>query len=873
MGAVTEYLKNLIAQQVEANRLVVWFDPERHYGRVAEALDIPDTTVACYDGSFFALRRRIDTLLAGHEPPRLVVYLPMLEEESQDALVELTVIGAVMKPGQHPWQRNTRLSVVARSALRPILGEEAVASVEKQIDAGQLSLRDLDRLAEDKGGKGVISILFGTGDPKQIATAFLIADSGSKLFKGIVKRNALEELESLLGEAFEVDLPVGQGVESCRAALARHILTSAFIEDLAGDVPGPLATVTVAKSEGARRACQSVARGLRSRSDTRAAYVQWSHNVGSGLGLSAIPFTLEQLLSTEAFLSTEDAVQAMVEQSLLSGATQELVDLARTRQSGFWAEEVPETQARWALIAVAGQLLVEAERVGKEIGPHATGAAELVHSYASGERPWCLMDTYHRRMERHCQNLNFLGEAHLETLEKLVVRARQRYSKVADALALRFTAALQDGGFRVPGVRRQVEVYYSEVGPLVQETKVAYVLVDALRYEMGRELASALAEDFDVDLKCAVAAAPTITEVGMAALMPKADQGATLIPGDKGKIALKIGETMLKDRASRVKYLAEAAGVQAFATKLDDLLVGPSKRIREAIEAAQLVLVTSQEIDGICESDNILLARRMMDDIIYLLQKACRSLAGLGVGAIVLASDHGHIFGEEVASDMKIDSPGGDAVDLHRRVWVGRGGSADQTFLRASVAELGFRKPPGSGYGEDTALEIATPLGFGVFKTPGGSRAYFHGGLSLQELIIPVMRLTPKAKHEEALAGDIQWELRPGSAKLTTRFFSVQIRGHVASLLSVSLPKVRVEIREGKECVSNPVAASYGFEDSTGAVEMKMSQGGTISVEPNSVTLNIIKVPSRKTVSVHLLDAGSGRELARLNDVEVAISI
>jgi hypothetical protein len=873
MGAVTEYLKNLIAKQVEVNRMVVWFDPERHYCDVANGMDIPNTTVACYQDSFFELRQRIDSLLGGIEPPRLVVYVPMREEESQYALVELTVSGVVVKPGQSPWQRNTRLSVIARNALKPILGEEAVDSIEKQVDAGQLSLHDLDTIAEDRGGKGIVSILFGTGDARQIALAFLNADAESKLYKEIVERGVMGEIASLLGEEFEVDFPVGDGPGTCQVHFARHILSTAFVADLAGDVPSPLATVAVAEGKNARRACQEVARAWRSHSDMRTTYIECSYEVEKDLGLSEVPFTLQQLSCTQAFLGTERSLQRIVEQGLLSSVTPDLLNLAMARKSGFWAEQVPEIQARWALIVVAGQVLAEADRVESEIRSEGARAADMIRSYASSECPWCLMDTYHRRMERHYQNLDFLGKGHLEALEKLVIRARQRYVKVGDELAQRFTKALQESSFKVPGVLRQAEVYGSEVAPLVGETKVAYILVDALRFEMGRELISGLSQDFNVEIKYAVAAVPTITEIGMAALMPRADQETTLIVIDKGRLALQIGEAVLKDRASRIKYLSDVVGMKVSEMRLDDLLVGPSKKTRDDVEAADFILVTSQEIDVVCERDNILLARRMMNDIAHFLQKACHVLVNLGVKAIVLTADHGYLFGEEVASDMKIDPPGGDTIDLGRRVWVGRGGSASDSFVRLSANDVGPGKRPLSSGKHNTDLEIAVPRGFGVFKVGGGSRAYFHGGVSLQELIVPVINLTPKTTPELVESKNIQWELEPGSAKITTRLFSVKVCGHVSHLFSASLPAIRVEIREGRETISNPVDALYGFDDATGAVEMRKPSDRGMSIEPNTVTLHLTRIPSRKRVTVHLLDAGSGRELARLDDIEVAIAI
>ena len=45
----------------------------------------------------------------------------------------------------------------------------------------------------------------------------------------------------------------------------------------------------------------------------------------------------------------------------------------------------------------------------------------------------------------------------------------------------------------------------------------------------------------------------------------------------------------------------------------------------------------------------------------------------------------------------------------------------------------------------ESDLDIATPWTFACFKSKGGARAYFHGGLSPQELIIPVVAMTPTA--------------------------------------------------------------------------------------------------------------------------------
>lgn len=134
-NVVTEYLFQLIAKQVKDHQLVVWYDPEQAYVEAAANLSLPKTMVVRYDGSFFQLRCEIDHLMNDQQPPRLVVYVPTERAQTHHALVELEAAGIIMQPGQQPPNRNTRLAIVGRNALRPIVGDETAAEVEKQIES------------------------------------------------------------------------------------------------------------------------------------------------------------------------------------------------------------------------------------------------------------------------------------------------------------------------------------------------------------------------------------------------------------------------------------------------------------------------------------------------------------------------------------------------------------------------------------------------------------------------------------------------------------------------------------------------------------------------------------------------------------------
>jgi len=527
MGIVTDYIRNLIAKQVNDHGLVLWYDPERHYAGIADELSLPDTNVARYADSFFALRHEIEPLMGGTQPPSLVIYVPLEPEQTHHALIEAEVAGVVVKPGQQPPTRNTRLSLAARNALKPLLGEETAAAIEKQVEAGMLTLADLDRLGERGEGisKGAVSVIFGTSNPQDLALALLSSKGHDK---EIVAKKVQDEIAVLMRGEFEIDLPAGRTIDEWRAQLARHLLATDLLAALAGEVPAQLKTVKVAAKPAAREACVALARKWRLMRDLGKSYIEYASRVENELGLGAIRLTRKRIAEAETFLAIERKLQYGIEGELLQQASEPLVELARRRQSSFWAEQIPEVQARWALIAAAGQLLLEAGRIESEIKASAFDAETIFNCYTDAERPWSALDTHHRHMERRYHNFDFNLDERDEALEQLITRARQRYMEVASMIAERFLRRYQEGKFALGKALRQTRIFEMKVQPKLAEGKTAYVWVDALRYEMARELAESLQSEFDVELQPALASVPTITEIGMAALLPTAQHAIRL---------------------------------------------------------------------------------------------------------------------------------------------------------------------------------------------------------------------------------------------------------------------------------------------------------------------------------------------------------
>ena len=878
MGAVSEHLVVLVKRQVDEHRLVVWFDPEADYAKFVSELNLPGMVIEAYNGSFFELRHRLEPLLgaAVDTPPRLLVYVPLSEEATHNALIELTEPGVVLRPGSHSRNRNTRLATVARAALSTVLSADELQQAEKKAMAGTFTLADLDDLSETRSG--VLSVIFDASYPQDVALKFL---SGSNYDAQIKEKEAIPNLVLNFATSFGSDPAVQASCTKIRESLARHLLMTEFGHTLSGPLPPDLSSVSIARGEQAE-ACVDLVHVWRNRRDLRDSYAQHADRVEREMGLDRMGFGLEQVRGCHTFAAVETDLQSAVESYALEASGwedaefEDLMRLIGERLGGFWSswpERYPDVQPRWRLVQPAIEVIHTADQIDHGLKHTAYGPVDMLQRYVGepdAESAWCAMDTHHRRFEVRDFNYYAPGGRD-ESLDKLVNRTRQRYMGAASQLSERFLDVLQKDKFELPGLRRQLATFSKHVEPHVKNgKKTAYVLVDALRYEMARELFSELKGEHEVDLSVAVGTVPTITEIGMAALMPGAESGARVVSVSKGKLGLEVGGTVLSDRKSRIDQLkkwSDERSVKMYETKVNNVFTASRKsKVAASIRDADLVLVTSQEIDEQGESDGGPTARLFMDEVLRLIPRAITALADMGCERIVLASDHGYIFADELDSDTKIDPPGGKTQDLHRRVWIGVGGSADNSFCRMPLSRMGLSDD----------LEVAVPWGLGAFRVPGGASAYFHGGMSPQELAIPVLTLIPtQTTASAAPSADIEWDIRLGSRSISTRVISVRVGGRSASLLDPTLPRCRLEVRVGDNVVSETVVAAYDYSETAQDFGLALKEDGEI--DDNAVTLVVDPEahPGARegTASVHLLDSTTGRDLDHLDGVEVSIPV
>lgn len=435
-------------------------------------------------------------------------------------------------------------------------------------------------------------------------------------------------------------------------------------------------------------------------------------------------------------------------------------------------------------------------------------AKKWVEGYAQ-TGAWFEVDRAQRHMEAWLASMNEEPEA---PLEQALGQLRRTYEDLLNDMATGFTKALSDCGWSVDGVLHQTDVYPTRVQSA--GGRVAYFFVDAMRYEMAADLVSRLDGVEELSLVPAVAALPSITPVGMAALLPGASSSFSVVE-HKGKLASQIGETTMSQVSDRLRHL-KAVRPDVVDFTLDDLLQKRPSDVQKKLGDTQLVTVRSQEIDAFGEGGHTLAARQVMNSVIDNLVRAIRKLSKLGVQSFVISADHGHQFSLRKEEDMQIDNPGGETVDLHRRCWIGHGGQTTAASLRVSSASLGY----------SSGLDFIFPKGVAVFRA-GGDLNFHHGGTSLQEMVVPVIsfRMATRTAPEAEAAGV---RLTGYPEQLTNRTFGLQVELLPGLFTQDEVPVRLILLAEGQEVGRAGMAIDAKFDGVRGVVHL--SPGKQISV-------------------------------------------
>ena len=489
------------------------------------------------------------------------------------------------------------------------------------------------------------------------------------------------------------------------------------------------------------------------------------------LNLPELCRALDDLGQRETFPFEERAVLNRTLQALTGGQLDTARQLVARHKTSVWRGQA-DSQAHWQLMHAALTLVQACDDLERGLPDHSRSMAALLDHYVATLRE---ADRLQREFEEAAgDQVDAQG-----LLDGAVRHARGRYRQLAERVQAVLMKHVESTPWPPAGRLLNTEVFDRfAAGPLAEQgRRVAYLMVDALRYELGVTLERLLADDGPVVLHAACAQLPTVTPVGLASLLPGAAssaaglvlavQGDALVPLLAGQPVAAVPQRMEAFRKAYGDRFAEA--------RLDDFARG-----RATVQAAvDLLVLRSTEIDAQLESSPET-ALALVPTTLRMIRVALHKLRGLGFTDAVIATDHGFFLNAQAeAGDVCTKPTGNWPVIAHDRMALGAGaglgaglGRPDSHNLVLAADRLGIKA---QGF-----TEVALPRSLAPYRA---GHLYFHGGLSLQEAVVPVLvaRLQRADAHDQAQAS-VQLSYKNGAKRITT-----QVPVFDLSLVSVGL--------------------------------------------------------------------------------------
>ena len=760
-------IKRFIQEEVLLPRIkkagvLVVYDPDRRYRELCNELaDEKRVVVDATESSIESREQAMVALQAFGQPgtklESLLVYVPARrpltdEEKQQDPFATYGAIGAVFPDGDGDEYQSLCLKAKADhgTEIRRIFADNPNPPFDV-IDAvgGGAGWPNLQALLKVESAR---DILFALLAPTQRQLENLKSTDA-----WVTEARML--FESTLGLRLKTK---GKNWSPVADELWRFLLFSEFVFDLPGGLPDALADVPRAALE-ARPLVEDLSERLRDSAVNQPLYIERAESVETELGVCEACAAYLDLGVRDTFPFEERSFFAQAVNALKRDNTDRLRQLLGHHTKSVWIGR-GENQAQWQLIQAAANLVQACEDADRQLPEHARSQTALIDFYTTSLRE---IDRLQREFEQAERDLLIKQDG----VDEVVPHARAAYRKLVDKVQGLFVRHLEQSGWPPAGRLANADVFDKLIAPKLQESgrRVAVLLIDALRYELGVELQKQLADDAQVEVQAAFAQLPSITPVGMASLLPGAGAELKLIrKGDQMVVAL--GDQALPQVTQRMDVLRKRYGDRFTEMALSDFVRG-----KPTIPAAtELLVLRSTTIDQHMESTPEM-ALRLIHESLKSIRVAIHKLRGLGFKDAFVVTDHGFYLNTATEAGDVCAKPQGNWLNMHERMLLGDG-SADAASVVLPASQLGIR---------GDFAQIACPRAMVPYRA---GEWYFHGGASLQEAVVPVIALRLQAAAQRmAQVPAITLSYKRGAKKVTTRLPVVELNVESGDLFNREL--------------------------------------------------------------------------------------
>ncbi len=716
---IRDFLKERFRKRLEQSACVVFYDPEERFRELV--LDLEDSECRVIDGSYSTILSREQAMdgwrrLAEESDPLryMAIYLPIPKPRSRIERQRDPYQAFAIGGSEFPYDDEDTFQALCRQAK-----SDFQAHVDLLFQAGAPDFDMVDAVDDAANWPKLVPLLKAESAVEIIAA--LLSPTASQ-------RQALDKDESwtpdfkkfakvALGYKLETESPKWWAV---RKELAGYLLFTEFVQSHSGDLPPGIRDVPRAESSYADlifRICDRLRTSEKHQKD----YIEMANAVASELSLESHCEHIADFGGRGTFLFEESAFFRQFIDAVEKGDLERAREIVSFRMSSVWAREA-EILILWTISERGLELCSQVEEMAAEWKKRADSLSSLFSYYTERLRR---LDTVHRIFEQA------VNDAHGEPgiVAGFVEMTRQRYLKLVEEVQECFIALVEKEGWPPAGCLKQTQVFEKLLAPKLEgEERIAFIIVDSLRYELAVEFQLRLAEVYPVELHAAAAQLPASSRVGAAALMPGAE-GRLRLARKNGDIFPYIKDRKIKGPSDQLKAFQSLYGDRCAMMDLSRFI---RKKKLDSFDALQLLILKTQNMDdlGTDAARNI---ARHIPTILKEMPAAIGKLKQLGFQHVVLASDHGFILPDGKEAGDYVPRPDGDWIEVKDRYLLGNG-SADIGAVAFDAEHVGIK-------GEVDALVV--PRSFGTFSliTP-----FVHGGLSLQESVIPVLSVDARPK-------------------------------------------------------------------------------------------------------------------------------
>jgi hypothetical protein len=443
-------------------------------------------------------------------------------------------------------------------------------------------------------------------------------------------------------------------------------------------------------------------------SEGRGAWDRWIEEVETkldlttwALGRQGLSFGFPHLVR----LRWDEIRQAFDEAAAKASATVEFVK----QHTDLIAKEAEYARAAttpigaWSLLSDLGKFVTSCGEAAKAAAK-TSEIAEIARLYVQ------------RAREIELQHIRLRSRAEEENLPSVARAADRSYAGYANVLNTQFFNGIAGAGtIAIPGIPPVTSRLEKNVWK--GKGKRAVVIVDALRYDCALALEESL-RGHEVEVEPVMAMLPTVTAVGMTALMPLGKATVALDLKDNS-LQPRVEGTDTSNRTNRLSFLKEFGAVCRDIAELE----GASEPLDDLGDL--LVVSGHDEVDHIGHGEAQTLIRHLQLELDRL-ARLVRKLHRWGYESVHVITDHGFILLDEaqLAPEVPCEK---DWCYVRKERFAMVPAAAD-------VPLTTFAFP------WDGSVRVAVPPGLAFFTA---EKSFSHGGASVQELIIP--HLTSKS--------------------------------------------------------------------------------------------------------------------------------